>query len=286
MAEHDHIERRGGGTFTQLREASDVVRTRTVFHRLGFAAVIGWLYVILMSDLFTVTEIHVNGLKALDPVEVEREVFQVLDSRKGWRPWSARQVWFIDQTSLAEQLKERLFASRVIVDKSYTNVLRLSVEERAKRLVLHSHQQYFWVDLQGLVTAELSVEERKQIQSRLLGTRSISSDEPPVIHRDLDEPLAQGYLVADTTQIKNWIQSATEIVKRGVLYRELEPPVAPSSTTAILISEEGTHVLLDLYAPLEPQLRSYVAFKKNPAHSGVPVAEYVDVRIPGRLYVK
>lgn len=286
MAERDHIERRGGGTFKQLREASDVARTRVVFHLLGLAAVIGWMYVIFISDLFAISDIRVSGLKALDPIDVDREVYAILDARKEWRPWSTRHAWFIKQSELAEQLKERLFASSVIVDKSYSNVLRLSVEERSKRLIFHSHQQYFWVDLQGLATAELTSDERKQIQSRILGSRLISSDEPPVIHRDLDELIAQGYTVSDTTQTKAWIQSATEIVKQGILYRELEPPATPSSTTAILVSDDGTRVLLDLDSPLAPQLRSYVAFKKNPGSHNVPVTEYVDVRIPGRLYVK
>src|SRR5574337_1531727 len=250
-------EHRGGGTFAQARAEYHHARTRTVFRLLGLAAIVGWAYVLFMSDLFTINEIQASGLKELDPVEVNREVFQILDSRKEWRPWSPRHAWFINTEALAQQLKDRLFASNVIVDKSYTNVLRLSVEERSKRLIFHSHQQYFWVDLQGIATNELTDDERKLTQQRILGTRIPAPDDPPVIHRDLDELISPGYVVADSNQVKFWIQTATEIARQGLAYREMQPPNGTSSTTAILTSPEGYKILIDAYTALEPQLKTY-----------------------------
>lgn len=267
------------------REQGRASSTRPVYVLLGIAASIGWAYVLLASDAFLINQVDAKGLRALDPIDVSREVFSVLDGREGWRPWPARHTWFIDQAALSEALKTRLFAANVVVDKSSTHILRLKIEERSNRLIFHSRQQYFWVDLQGTASAELSLEERRQAQARILGSRESFSDEPPLIHADLSEPIAEGYRVVDSSQVKLWITLTDDMTKAGLAYREFEPPMDASTSLAIIKSAEGYPIYTDIADPIEPQLKSYLSFKKNqPAN--VKVTEYVDVRIPGRIYVK
>ncbi len=267
------------------REQGRAGHTRSVYVLLGIAACVGWAYVLLASDAFLINRVDAEGLHAMDPVEVSREVFAVLDERKGWRPWSTRHSWFIDRVDLGEVLKTRLFAADVIVDKSPTHILRLKIEERSNRLIFHSRQQYFWVDLQGTATAELSVDERRQAQARILGSREAFYDEPPLVHADLQEPIAEGYRVVDSSQVKFWITLTDDMTKAGLAYREFEPPMDASTSLAIIKSTEGYPIYTDIADPIEPQLKSYLSFKKNqPAN--IKVTEYVDVRIPGRIYVK
>ena len=265
------------------RQGSRENRTRLIFYFLGLFCVIGWLYVFFMSDLFTINDIRVTGLQTLDPVDVNREVYQLLDQKRGWMPWPARNVWFIDRNQLAADLKTQLFAESVTVDKSYTNILRLNVTERASRLIFHSHQQYVWVDLQGLVTMELNDDERRQLQSRLLGQRIPNPYEPPVIQNNLDELVAVGYRVAEPTVIKTWVQTATDVMDGGIPYRELIVPKEGESTASI-ISPDGYPVYIDILKPLAPQLKTYKAFKE--ARTNFKVSEYLDVRIPGKIFYK
>ena len=139
------------------------VPVRPLFVFLALASVIGWLYVLFISDLFVLRKIQVQGTRALDSVDVEREVYIILDARKEWKPWSPRHTWFINTTELANELKDRLFAASVTVDKTYSGILRLMVEERSNKLILHSGQQFLWVDLQGVVTNELSMNEENKL---------------------------------------------------------------------------------------------------------------------------
>ncbi len=266
------------------KEVSSETRTRTVFHLLGIIALLGWLFVLFASDLFTITTIEARGLKALDPVDVSREVYAILDARTSWRPWSTRHSWFIDKKQLEEELRKRLFATKVIVDNSRFYILRLLVEERSNKLILHSGNQFIWVDLQGIATGELNANDLSRVRAILIGQQFMDPNDPPIVHKDLDELVGIGYSVTNNEQMKKWITIASELAKQGLPYREIDPPKEGSSALR-LISAEGYPVLIDYEDPLEPQIKTYNVFKKtNP--KGVKVSEYIDVRIPGRVYIK
>ncbi len=259
-------------------------KRNAVFLILGLVALVGWPYVLFMSDAFTINTVEVRGGKTLDPMDVTREVLRILDARGGWRPWPARHAWFVNEKAIAEQLKEHLFVSNVIVDKSYNHVLRLLVEERTKKVIYHSHQQYFWVDIQGIATDELTPEERKDTQSRLFGNRAATNDDPPIIKQNIDDKINQGFVLADSRRAKEWIKLAEDLKSYKLLYREIEPPTA-SSTLFKILSQEGYEVLMDITAPLDLQVKTYQGFiKTKPA--GLRALEYVDVRVPGRVYLK
>lgn len=258
--------------------------SRVVFLFLGLIAVVGWLYVIFTSDLFIVRQIQAEGLVSLDVGDISREVYAILDQRGAWRPWSPRHAWFIDRARLTQELQKKLFAESVSVDNSYTGILRLIVKERSNRFILHSHQQYVWVGLDGVVTDEVSTDEKKMAQALLLGQRLMLPTDPPIIHQDLDELVTTGYSITTSDQAKAWIATASEIAKGGFRYREIEPQT-PSSTTARVISADGYPVLVDTSEPLEPQIRAYNAFNQSKPKT-LKVSEYVDVRVPGRIYVK
>jgi len=257
---------------------------RITFIFLGLACTIGWLYTIFISDLFLVRHIEATGLVSMDELDVKREVLAILDERGGWRPWSARHIWFIDVDFVEEELKRRLFASQVAVDKSYTGILRLKIEERSNKLILHSRQQYLWVDLQGMITRELTLGEQKNVQALILGQRQMLPTETPIIHYSVDELLAPGYSVAPSETVKGWITTATELAKGGFLFREIDIET-PSSTTARVINDSGYSVLVDMSVPLENQIRAYKAFVESKPKD-IKVTEYLDVRVPGRIYVK
>lgn len=280
--------------FYQLREfdprrrekgEASVSKRRIVFLLLASFAGIGWIHLIFVSDWLSVREIRAESLKQLEQADVAREVFVLLDERGGWRPWPARHAWFIDRQGLKQKLQHQLFAEFVSVDKINNNVLRLKIEERSKRFILHSHQQYVWVDLNGIITTELTFDERRDAQSRLLGHRVSRLDDAPVIHVDQDQILHVGENVAFGDDVRWWIQSAKQIMKEGFFYREMIPPERPSSTTATFVAQEGYGVLIDLHDPLAPQVRSYLAFLQS-HRMKTKVAEYVDIRIPGKVYVK
>ena len=272
------------GDLTKAFQARRASKRRTTFLILSVCAIVGWSYVLFFSDLFIVSETQVEGVENLDPIDVHREVLASLDERGGRRPWPKRHIFFLDERELQNKLKDRLFVSSVTVDKSGRNILRLKIEERLKKFVLHSRQQYAWVDYQGVVTKELSMEEKKHVQALLLGHRSSKSSEPPVIKRNLDELVSSGYQAFSSNEAKEWISMAERLRDLNVSYREFEPP-GTSSTIMKVLTEEGYDVLIDVTVPLDIQIATYNAFiKAEPVEAGQ--VEYIDVRVPRRVYLK
>jgi hypothetical protein len=283
MRAHRRAKLEAGDINRGLKQAKSTKR-RAVFTILGLGALFGWTYLVFISDVFSVSAVEVRGVEDLDPVDVTKEVFHTLDSREEFRPWPPRHAWFIDREALEEKLKNRLFVLNATVENSYDNILRLSIEERVKRVVFHSHKQYFWLDLQGVATQELSDEEKRDIQARLLGHRPIRPDEPPVIKRDLDELVSSGFVLTLQNEAREWIALSEKLGTAGLAYREIEPPTASSSLFKVL-SIEGHTVLMDITAPIESQVNTYQDFiKSKPKDLGQP--EYIDVRVPGRIYLK
>lgn len=220
----------------------------------------------------------------MDPIDVHREVLAALDERGEWRPWSKRHMFFVSEEDLERRLNERLFVSSITVDKSKNNILRLKIEERVKNFVLHSRQQYAWVDYQGVVTQELTVEEKRHVQALLLGQRSPDNSEPPVIKRNLDEIVSSGFQVFTGGEAKKWIELGDQLRSLNVSYREFEPP-GVSSTIMKVLSKEGYELLMDVTVPLDIQIATYNAFLKAKPKD-VDQVEYIDVRVPGRVYLK
>lgn len=280
---NDRASRYASGDWNRAARAERWNRRTAVFGMLAATGVIGWAYVLLMSPLFMVNDVQVEGIKTLDPMEVTKEALRTLDSREGGPIWLKRHIWFIDTEKLQNELKERIFAANVIVDKSWPNVLRLSVEERSKRMIFHSRQQYFWVDLQGFATAELSSDEKHDAQSRLLGQRAADLNDAPIIKHNFDDPVAVGAGVTDSFGAREWLDLAEQLNKAGMPYREVEPPDA-SSTRFNVLANDGYNVVMDITTPIDLQVKTYNAFKSSkPNLKGV---EYVDVRVPGRVTLK
>ena len=271
------------GDWSQAVRAERWSKRTAAFSMLSISAGIGWLYVLFMSPLFMVNEVETSGLKTLDAMDVTREVFRVLDSREVGPEWLKRHMWFINESELEKQLKDRLFTAKVDVDKSYTSILRLSVEERSKRLIFHSKQQYLWVDLQGVVTDELSAEEKREAQARLLGQRLSRSDEAPIIKRNFDDPIGVGFTIADTREVREWLDLADQLSRDGMSYREVEPPKATSTRFSVL-SRDGYDVIMDITTPIDLQVNTYNAFKSS--GTKIKAVEYLDVRVPGRVTLK
>lgn len=280
----------GSGDLTKALQAQRAGKRRIVFLILSALTVLGWLYVIFFSSLFTLREVQGEGLKTVDATDLTKEVFAILDERGDSsiieKLIPSRNLLLFNAEYLKEALQGRLFIAQVTVDKVGFNILRLKIEERPKKFVLHSKQQYVWVDLRGLVIKELDADEKRFVQARLLGQRQLDSDESPVIKKDSDEQLEAGFEVFKEEATRKWVELSDEFLRLGLMYREFEPP--PEGTTKLrLLAQEGFKVIMDTSVSLKSQINNYLAFVKSKPRDIEPTkTEYVDVSVPGKVFVK
>lgn len=241
---------------------------------LSLVALIGWAYVIFASEALSIKDVQVRGLGRLDVVEVKREVFRAIDGQP--IPWIAvrRHRWFLQERELKNTLKETLFAEEIVWEKRDGNILRLIIKERPNQLILQTSQQLLLVNTEGRVLKELGVGEV---------TKALHP--PIIIMRTIQSTIKQGERV-EGYDIRGWLDVALELDKLGVAYHEIRPPIDVSSTRLAVKAAPGYVVWFDSSSDtFKKQLEAYKAFEDQKPKD-LPITEYVDARIPGRIYVK
>jgi cell division septal protein FtsQ len=262
--------------------------TRKIFWLLAIVALIGWLYIILQSELLEIQEIQVEGAKMNDPMEIERGVYRILDREQGWHPWESRHIWFADPKELVQELKQTFYLEEVLVEKEGRHILRLKIKEYPHRLTIYKNQSFYWVDLRGQLDVELNKDERQQMLTRVYGKRVATQDEPPLIRVEKFELSTTTQDVFSPSRLKGFIGFTMDLQRLRLPYREFRIET-PTSTKVVLVNEQGTPVYFELEPPeiLEKQLQTYKAFWDTQKQiKGPQVYQYIDVRVPDMIYLR
>ena len=147
-----------------------------------------------------------------------------------------------------------------------------------------SKDQFLVIDVNGVVTGEAGSTAAQEARDTLNNKFLATSDLTPLIACDLPEFATAGYQAADQSVIKQWIQAYRLFISSGLRFRYLKLS-EPASQTLKMAAEPGFDVIYDLGQALEPQILTYKKFMESkPAN--LKINEYVDVRVPGRLFVK
>lgn len=246
-------------------------------------AVVGWLWFVFASGFWDVSNLDISGLRTLERGDVAREVDRALDERD-WRPWHKKNLIFIDTATIAAILKERLFAEDVTVDKVYPDVLRLIIKERQRSVVLVSGEQYVNVDATGVVTGDADGDVLQSSRERVAARAFADEIHLPVVVMPTADPLSVGFSVAAPETVRKWIEVSRAMVLGGVKVRFMKIET-PESALARFVSEQGYDIYLDLTQPLEPQIQTYAAYMRSKPDL-TQIKEHIDVRVPGKIYVK
>jgi len=277
------ITRRGrDGIFHQ--ERAGLTRSNWMIGSVLVASCIALsvLWFFFFSGFWSISDIQVGTLQELDRGEVVSSTMEILDQHSA--PWNKRNIFLVDTDDLVKGLRERLFAESVAVEKSYPNVLRLIIRERQRSVVVASGSQLLNVDTDGIVTGETQGDDADQSRLLLKGIAVADQIHHPVIATDLSEAATAGYQAADASDVKRWIESYRAFIGSGMRFRYLHL-TSPTSTTVYVVSTGGYRVIVDMLQPLDPQIETFLKFLRSKPKDFL-IYEYVDVRIPGKLYVK
>ncbi|MFH2232497.1 MAG: FtsQ-type POTRA domain-containing protein [Patescibacteria group bacterium] len=246
-------------------------------------ALIGTAWFLFASGFFDISTIEIEGIQMLDRGEVTREVDSALE-HDSWKPWKKNNLLMLDTERLKNTLKDRLFVANVTVDKSYPNILRLLIEERQRSVILKSNDQYVHVDATGVVTGYVEGENLASAQN-IVAARSLSDlSTLPVIIMNTADPLAPGFQIAEPEQVRRWLDTFNTVLNEGIKIRFMKIET-PEASLGRFVSDHGYDIYFDLKQPLEGQIATYSAYVKTQPDLGA-INYYIDVRIPGRIFVK
>jgi len=279
----DPREDRGGGMFRTRRLEDRRTGYGVVLLIVSAFAITGWSWFLFRSGFWDVQTIEINELQALDRGEVMLEVERALNERE-WKPWSEKNLLMLNTEKLAATLKDRLFTDEVTVEKFYPNILRLKIKERQRSVVLVSFEQYVLVDGSGIVTGEAEDDVLRASKDRIAARAFADELHLPVVVMKTADPLAAGFQIAEPEQVRRWLDATRYLVLGGLKYRFMKVE-SPESALARFVSERGYDIYFDLTQPLEAQLATYLAYMKTKPDEAA-IKEYMDVRVPGKVFVR
>ena len=272
-------------------QADPLFRRRLIFSLMALFAVVGWGGFLLCSSALTIRDVEIEGGGPIDSIEAKAAVFQLLDARAAWRPWSPRHRWFIDKAALEEGLKARWFAEAVQVERpTGKNIVRLIVSQQRINLYARTGLQYLEIDTNGVVRQELSTDDRIKIVQRLTGRATPTAHSMIVLEFPyIQEPVTVGYRLSTPVNIiRQSVTLGTLLEKAHIAIRSITH-VSEFSPTLTVLDQNGIQVYVDTTISFEEQVQAwseYIDARSRRLKGVEPAREFIDLRIPGRLYVK
>jgi len=272
------------GTFVEHKMKTRFEQRKTVIFMLTIIAIIGWVYIFFGSTIFTVQTLDIQGTEILERGEVAVLVNELLEDQRHW-PLREKNIFFINNDLIISGLKETLFVENVIVDKIYPNILRLKIEERQSSLYIFVEHSLYEIDRHGIVTDEFSDAEEEEILERTNDPRATRDTNAPILKiRQVSNIPIQGQEFASEFRTETWLDTFKVLGDLGFGYRNAVLDYTTSSKL-ILDMFEPYDVYLDILEPLEPQINGFYTFLRV-RDTNVPIYEYIDARVPGKVFFK
>lgn len=269
------------GTFVEDRLRTRSARKNTVVGILSAVALVGWAYVFFFSTVFTVQSIEIEGIKTLGRGEVEDVTNNALQKMRIW-PFRPKNIFLIDEKKLSSELTDKLFTQYVTVDKKYPNILRLKVKERQSSLVILKGGKFWQIDRNGVIMREIMEDQEKALmQDQINHPIADRSEVLPILEISQDLDPAVGNTYVSDFRVSMWLDTFKSLQDLGFGYRHATVEYA-TSTKLILNMFEPYDVYIDLMEPIAPQISGLYEFMR--VKKDAQIKEYIDARIPGKVY--
>lgn len=272
------------GTVMQERGGEDRKKRRIlpyVLALVGVASSLMWF--IFVSRYWSVTTLDIRGLAQIDRGEAENAVYDLLD-HGAWRPWDRRNIFFVNKEKLQDELRDRLLAESVTVDKSYPNVLRLIIQERQRSVIIVTDSHTMQVDLHGIVTGDTSASSTAWVHDVLAGKSFADVSHPPIILVGSVDTTTSSEQLADPETVRRWIDAYHTLIASRWHFKTFTIDRVTSRTLKIAV-QGGFDVIMDVEMPLEPQIETFNKFLQAKPKDAV-IREYINVTVPGRVSFK
>ncbi len=221
------------------------------------------LAVVLFSPLFWLRNVSIQGAKKIDPDSIAEVA----------KNTSTRDFAFLRSSSLAvlnESAVENALMKKfpdiaaVSVSKRWPGSLNVQIEERSSVLNWQTGTEYYRIDQEG-IAFEKRTEPPEKGDRLVIDLASL-----PV---EVGKPVVGRNFIATINDLNK------AFTEKGITVKHFE--VVDTTFEVRVITDRGFYVLVDATRSAENQAEAAVSVLK----SAKPAA-YIDVRVPGRAYVR
>lgn len=253
------------GLATKYDVPKKALRWRRIIKPAVFISLlIGLFYLIFGSQIFDVGSIKTVGNKTLTQTELDRQTREIMKATFFGDNWL-----FLNTSYLADQLKHQNYQiGKIAVRKRLFTNLEIQIDERQPSLGWKSADVIYILSEDG----------------RAFSTIEGSDNRLPFIVDQTNLPVELGAQVVP----KNFVNFALEIIaglkRQGV---EIEQASVSESTSELYIkTKKGYVIKFDSGRSAIEQLADLATLLKLVAQQKKPVTEYIDLRIPQKVFYK
>ncbi len=269
--------------YSRERPAPKRWSRRIVRILLGGSILFLIFWIVFYSELFTIQRFEVGDLKTLDKTVVQQRIEEYLQKEESW-PGKKENLLKVDTKKMEQFLMEQFFVDNIEIQKQYPNILRLIISERQRSVIGVSLTQSFIVDDYGYVLETFDAEHTSSVQALLNQIRVYEDVKDTYVWLATSTHFERSDLFANQQIVRGWLNAVRGLRGAGIWFKAIRiDPDIPGLTNVMI--QEDIEVILDVEEALEGQidtLRLYLQTKPDLRK----VQEYIDVRIPGRIYFK
>lgn len=249
---------------------------------IGFAICsIFWFF--FYSGYFDIKKIEISPLQVLRTEAIEGEIGAYFNGPKQW-PWGNRNIFSLNQEKIKKDLMDKFFVENVFVDKSYPNILRLKIIERQRSVVLITKNNMYVVDDYGVVTDFADATTTSVTRQYLISPSPVNTPKEIYVITSVTTTYDKNQTFTDSTMVRKWLDMAKKLRDAGIWFKGLDIGLEPSGTISIIL-KENKNVLFELDDTLDTQIETLRAFLATKPKLD-QIYEYIDVRVPGKIYFK
>jgi len=245
--------------------------------------IFGAIWFLFFSHFFSVNDFEISELSVLEKEAVAGEIGEYLDGKNGFIK-DRRNIFIIDEEEVAKHLMNTFFIESATVDKVYPNILRLKIKERQRSVILVTNNKIYIVDDYGVITDYADSATVSTTRNFLTSSVPVDTLKEIFVVESTSTVYEKGFEYTDSKRVRNWLDLAGRLREAGIWFKALYLDADEYGIVRIIL-KENKNVILDAEAPLDAQietLRQFIQAKPN----WDDIHEYIDVRIPGRIYYK
>lgn len=245
--------------------------------------ILAGLWFVFFSGYFSVGEYEINELSVLEKDVVTGEIGKFLDIKDSVIK-DKRNIFLIDEQSVADHLMNTFFIESATVDKIYPNILRLKIKERQRSVILVTRNKIYIVDDYGVITDyadQATVSTTREFLSSLVPVDSLKEI---FVIAPTSTNYEIGWQYTDTHNVRRWLDLAEKLRIAGIWFKAIQLNDDEPGILRVIL-KENKDVIMDEDISLDSQIDTLRQFMQSkPVWDDIH--EYVDVRIPGRIYYK
>ena len=254
---------------------------KSVFWFLALILLIFIIWLIFFSPFFRIKEMSIIGNKSTSSEKIKNEVNQIIKKR-AFFILPKDNIIFINPTEIEKVLsQENPSFQEIKAKKKFPDILKIEISERRSAIIWCRQENCFFTDKNGIAYAEVFFAELLSFGGKE------NMEKMLVVQEEKDEKIRTSQKVAD----QNFIGFILEISKNLEQIESLEiislrTPESASSEIWIT-TIEGWQVIFNTSEPAKKQAGDLAKFLNEKINEEERKnLEYIDLRIPGKIYYK